>query len=844
MDLSGRQRSQQQRNTLTSQYFIYDIPAKIMEEFYLLMDTLATGVWRQFGSRIITDQTELRNIESCGRKPSSKTRELMWAWGMKQATVQQLLDVLNELQLYRAASVIMSWKPEGSFIAQSASSHIPLPETAKMLQSSVTSRPLMDYVDSDINVHKLDLLPGPSSPPSYLNSKPNCDRLDIPSGMDDINHRPHQETIQPAKILSCMWSLVDLKQATDNFNESFKIGQGTFGCVYKANRFNTDYAIKLLDKLQDVNLETAREFFCREVESLYQYRHSNIIALEGYCAENDSYCLIYQYMSNGSLENKLHCENPADVILWEARLKIAVGTARAIQYLHQCDVPLIHGNIKSSNILLDEYLTPKLGDFGLVKMGPLSKDASQINSHTTLKTKTLQRHLAYLPDEFVRHRWLSEKIDTFSFGIVLAEILTGMKAVDESRQPAFLKDFMLGELEAEKQMKNCADPEKVAFKMCQMYLDPKAGLLPLHFAVRFAAIACLCIKKKRPKMKEVYSLLESLEHDLNHYDVHSPPEETDDVACKLNQLALSPLEKREILSPFLDPNNGIKFSLPQSPTIFKDLKGDSEQPPDPELLNVPCESDESDMFSSYPELENPCHLSYKASNVKTKCMYSEYTCCCNKSEDNSKIKTSGRRPKKHFVQELSPPRYRVLDKPYVSHDYSSTASNGVCEFAPYPKGRTANTLNHVGDNDKDCLKNYCCSSDDSPMLSLQSRDKAIINSGSANSKTPSRDLSYWNYNINELCHEACTSENPVGNCPAMPNGTSPEVTSSSSSIEINPHKKKLVDKIILYEEEQINTTELLSAPFVTEVIQCGEGPSSTSSCATPATSNNTELTLT
>ncbi|XP_062923906.1 interleukin-1 receptor-associated kinase-like 2 [Mobula hypostoma] len=828
---------------MTSQYFIYDIPAKIMEEFYVVMDTLATGVWRQFASRIITDQTELRNIESCGRKPSSKTRELIWAWGMKQATVQQLLNVLNEMQLYRAARVIMSWTSEDSFIAQPASSHIPLPETPEMPQSSVSSRPLLDYVanvDSDVNVHKLDLLPGPPSPPSYLNSKLNCDKLEIPSGMDDISHRPYQETNQPAEILSCMWSLVHLKQATDNFNENFKIGQGTFGCVYKANRFNTDYAIKLLNKLQDVNLKSAREFFCREVESLYQYRHSNIIALEGYCAENDSYCLIYQYMSNGSLENKLHCKNPADVILWEARIKIAVGTARAIQYLHQCDVPLIHGNIKSSNILLDEYFTPKLGDFGLVKMGPLSTDASQINSHTTLKTKTLQGHLAYLPDEFVRHRWLSEKIDTFSFGIVLAEILTGMKAVDDSKQPAFLKDLMLGELEAEKQMKN---PEKTAYKICQMYLDLKAGLLPLHFAVRFAAIACLCIKMKRPKMKEVYSLLESLQHDLKHYDVHSSPEETDDVACKLNRLALSPLENTEILSPFLDPNNGIKFSLPQTPTIFKDLSGNSEQPPDPELLNVPCESDESDMFCSYPVLENVCHLSCKACNVKTKCMYSEYSSCSNKSEDNSKIKTPGCKPNSHFVQELSPPRYRVSDKPYVSHDYSSAASNGVCEFAPYPKGRTANPLNHVGDNYKDCLKNYCCSSDDSPMLSLQNRDKAIVSSGSANSKTPSRDLSYWNYNFNELCHEACASENSVGHCPAMPNGTSPEVTLSSSSIEINPHKKKLLDKIVLYEEEQINTTELLSAPFVTEVIQCEEGPSSRSSCATPATSNNSGLTL-
>ncbi|XP_051874521.1 interleukin-1 receptor-associated kinase-like 2 isoform X2 [Pristis pectinata] len=816
MDLFGRRRNEQQRNTTASQYFVYDIPAKIMEEFYAVMDTLAPGVWHRFGSCIITDQTELRNIESFGRKPNSRTRELMWAWGMKQATVQQLLDVLNEMQLYRAACVIMSWKPEDSFIVQPASSHLPLPETPEVFQSSASSNPLLDCmvdVDSDINVHKLDPLPGPSSPPSYLNSKPNCDRLEIPSsGTDDISHRPHQETNQPPELCSCTWSLLDLQQATDNFNERYKIGQGTFGHVYKAKRFNTEYAIKLLNKLEDVKLKITRDFFCREVETLYQYRHSNIMALEGYCAENDSYCLIYQYMSNGSLEDKLQCKNPADMILWETRIKIAVGTARAVQYLHQCNVPLIHGNIKSSNILLDEYFTPKLGDFGLVKIGPLSTDASQINSHTTLKTKTLQRPLAYLPDEFVRHRWLSEKVDTFSFGIVLAEILTGMKAVDESRQPAFLKDLVLEELEAEKQMKNGADPEKTAYKICQLYLDTKAGLLPLNFAVRFAIIACLCIKKKTLKMTEVYSMLETLEHDLKHCDVHSSPEETEDVVCKLNQLALRPQENTEILSPSLDPNNNIKSLQPQSPTIFKGLSGNSEQLPDAKLPKVPCESDESDIFCYYPAPENPCHLSCKVYNVKTKCVCSDDSSCFNRGEDNSKTNTLGCKSNSHFVQELPPPRDRVSDKPCVPRDYSSAALNAACEFSPYPKDRTANSFNQIRDNYKDCSKGYCCNSDVSPMLSVQSGDKVSINS-----KSPSRDPSYQGFNISELCHEACAFEHPVEYCPGVPHGTSP-VALSSSSIEIGPHKKKLQDKILLYEEGKIDSAELLSAFFVTEGI--------------------------
>ncbi|XP_069795989.1 interleukin-1 receptor-associated kinase-like 2 isoform X2 [Narcine bancroftii] len=762
MALFGRGPRQQQGNATTAPCFVYDIPAQIMEEFYLVMDTLPPGLWHQFGSRIINNQTELRNIESFGQKHNSKTRELMWAWGMKQATVQQLLDILNELQLYRATWIILS-------------------------------------------LHKLDPLPGPSIPPDYLNSKQNRDKLDVPSsGVDNTGNRSYQETDQPPEILSSLWSLLDLKKATDNFNERYKIGQGAFGHVYRANRFNTDYAVKLLNKL-DINVKITREYFCREVESLYKYRHPNIMALEGYCAENYSYCLIYHFMSNGSLENKLQCKNPVDAILWKTRLKIAVGTARAIQYLHQCEVPLIHGNIKSSNILLDEYFTPKLGDFGLVKIGPLSTDADQLNSHTTLMTKTLQGPLAYLPDEFVRHRWLSEKVDTFSFGIVLGEIMTGMKAMDESRQPAFLKDIMLGELEEENQTKNSINLEKTAYKICQLHLDLKGGLLPISLAVRFAVIACLCIKKKRPKMKEVYSMLESLESDLQCHNVHNTPEETEDAVCKLKQQALSPQENTEIQSPSLDPKD-LKSLQPPVPTVFKGLPGNSEQLPDAKLLKIPCESDESDILCSYPVLDNSGQLSCKVCCVKTNGICSDYSPCSHKTEDHSKpngckfnqelVETNC-----HFVQKLSPSGPRASCRVSHPRDPSSATINSVCEFPLSLKDWTANSFNHIGNNYRDCSQSSCCNSE----------ERITINSGSENSKSSTRGPSYQSFNISALC----ALEHSVDRYPGVSNGTSP-ATALSSSIEIGPHKKKLLDQILLYEEGKIDSAELVSAPFASQ----------------------------
>ncbi|XP_078059266.1 interleukin-1 receptor-associated kinase-like 2 isoform X2 [Mustelus asterias] len=774
---------------MTSQHFVYDIPAKIMEEFYLVMDTLAPGLWHQFGSRIIADQTELRKIESLGGNRNSRTRELMWAWGMKQATVQQLLHILNEMQLYRAVDIILSWEPAASFIAQPASLQISVPETPETFQPPLPSNgPVLSYankMDSSNNVHKLDSLPRPSIPLSSWNStsKSDYDRCDMPSPeMDEVASRPLQETHFHPAILSCIWSLQDIEQATDNFNERCQIGSGTFGHVYKGHRFNTEYAIKLLKTVDDINLKITQDFFHREVESLYKFRHKNILPLEGCCAENGIYCLIYHYMSNGSLESKLQCENPANALSWNRRINIAVGVARAIQFLHQNNVPLIHGNIKSSNILLDEYFTPKLGDFGLVKIGPLSENVNPINSHTTLKTKTLQGPLAYLPDEFIRHRWLSVKVDTFSFGIVLAEILTGIKAVDESRQPAFLKDLLLGELEAAKQTKTAADLEKAANNICQTYLDTKGASLPLRFAVKFAVITCQCIKKKRPEMKRVYSMLQSLEHEVNGHDLYNPPEEVEDVSCKLNQLALCPQENTEILYSYLVPKYCIKSLQSQSSSIFIGLPESSPQLPDAKLLKIPCESDESENFDDYPVPVSLGQFSCEMFSIKSKCVCGDSSSFSEGIEDNSKCNNTDNckasqepvETSSSFVQELSSTRSHVSDKLCIPLDYSDAAPNGAWEFHPDSKDRKVNSNNHKEASNTDTARKLCCYNPGDSLM----QDRLITNSESENSKPPSRCASCQNLHINEPCGGAtCAFEHPTSSAGCrlgLPESKSPE----------------------------------------------------------------------
>ncbi|XP_048403767.2 interleukin-1 receptor-associated kinase-like 2 isoform X2 [Stegostoma tigrinum] len=803
---------------MSSPYFVLDIPAQTMEEFYLIMDTLAPGMWHRFASRIIADQTELRKIESLGGN-NSRTRELMWAWGMRQATVQQLLHILNEMQLYRVVDVILSRKPTASFITQLASLHVPLPETSEMFCAPLPStHPVLnceDNIDLLNNVHQQNPLPRPSVPSSLWSStlESHRDKHGVPK-MGEFSNIHLQESNNHPATFNYIWPLQDLKEATDNFNDKYKIGSGTFGHVYKGHRFNTEYAIKLLKKVDDANLKNTRDFFHREVENLYQLRHSNILALEGCCAENDIYCLIYHYMSNGSLESKLQCTNPADAISWNIRINIAVGTARAIQFLHESHVPLIHGNIKCSNILLDEYFVPKLGDFGLVKTGPLNGSVNPLNSHTTLKTKTLQGPLAYLPDEFIRHRWLSVKVDTFSFGIVLAEILTGIKAMDENRQPAFLKDLMMGEMEAAKQTKNAAGPEKTAHDICQMYLDTKGGPFPLRFAIQFAVITCQCIKKKRPEMKEVYSMLENLERQVRSHSLQNSPQEVEDISYKLHQLDLIPQENTEILYPPPASKHGVNPLQSESPSIFEEI---SSQLPDTNLPKIPCESDESDDFGHYRVPASLDQLSCKKDDINSKWLHSDSSPHSQATEDSStytrkNVCTVSREPVEttsSSVHKSSPARNHVSEKLCIPPVDSDAASSGSWEFHLDSEGRRVNPVNHT-ETTNPAMNHCCCNPGVSPL-----QDRLMTSFESEKAKSPSRCTLCKSFHVNEQCEEAVYAYECCGlsaGCQTgVPESMSPEI-SSSSNIKINRHKKKLLAKILLYEEERINSAELLSAP--------------------------------
>ncbi|KAL3523602.1 hypothetical protein ACH5RR_016436 [Cinchona calisaya] len=214
------------------------------------------------------------------------------------------------------------------------------------------------------------------------------------------------------------------KLATQNFSDAFVIGRGGFGKVYKGfiHRISEDVAIK---RLSIYSRQGAREFWT-EIETLSKLRHVHLFSLLGYCNENQEMILVYEYMPCGTLADNLYklSRKGKDIapLSWEQRLKICIGAARGMEYLHigtKCAV--IHRDVKDSNILLDGNFVAKISDFGLSKL----EYVNQSKSYISTKVKGTP---GYWDPEYVLTRRLTRKSDVYSFGIVLLVVLSGRPA--------------------------------------------------------------------------------------------------------------------------------------------------------------------------------------------------------------------------------------------------------------------------------------------------------------------------------------------------------------------------------------------------------------------------------
>ncbi|XP_071406267.1 interleukin-1 receptor-associated kinase-like 2 isoform X1 [Pithys albifrons albifrons] len=591
--------------------YIHSMPAWVLEDFCQKMDCLSDA------SYVITDQTELRKIKCMEKTGISITRELMWWWGVRLATVQQLLDLLQGLQLYRAAQVILDWTSASNItspkreelVEPPRQEIISVPPTEgkrreKEKEISLLPSPASSHlgaapagISGAVSEGALYSLPAPPPPPRDLLNSLQFSPPVSSSVKPCSSSSPQQETMADLPSGSLLWSQREVTDATNSFSDKNRICEGTFADVYKGQRNNTVYVIKRLKELECTSPNSTQRFFHTEVQICFRCCHINILQLLGFSVETGLHCLIYPHLPNGSLQDKLQCQDDYAPLSWEMRISISMGVIRAVEYLHNFGI--LHGNIRSSNVLLDENFTPKLGHSGLRLHSPDKK-----SEYALMKTKVLQASLTYLPEDFVRHGKLTEKVDIFSCGVVLAEILSGMKALDEGRNPIYLKDVIADEIQAAKESSHSTVKalEKLAAKeICCKYLDRKAGHLPEEAAVDFASAICLCLRKKSSSTAEVLEFMEMAENKLKeHYLSGSStssfsmntPEETDDETASVSMDVPSAVGNQEESAQAATLCSASP-SVPSVGALAPDLYCEH-------VSRVPCESDESSSFMWNP----------------------------------------------------------------------------------------------------------------------------------------------------------------------------------------------------------------------------------------------------
>ncbi|KAK4491114.1 hypothetical protein RD792_001838 [Penstemon davidsonii] len=285
---------------------------------------------------------------------------------------------------------------------------------------------------------------------------------------------------------SCMFrkfSYKEIKKATNDF--STVIGQGGFGTVYKAE-FH-DGLVAAVKRMSKVS-EQAEDDFSRELELLARLHHRHLVALRGFCIKRHERFLMYEFMANGSLNDHLYTQGRTP-LSWRTRIQIAIDVANALEYLHfYCDPPLCHRDIKSSNILLDENFVAKVADFGLAHA---SKDGSICFEPVNTDIRGTP---GYMDPEYVITQELTEKSDVYSYAVVLLELITGRRAIQDNKN---LVEWSQVYLSSESRITELVDP----------YLGNAFDFDQLQTMVVIVRWCTEREGKERPSIKQVLRLL-------------------------------------------------------------------------------------------------------------------------------------------------------------------------------------------------------------------------------------------------------------------------------------------------------------------------------------------------
>ncbi|CAN4111584.1 unnamed protein product [Withania somnifera] len=292
-------------------------------------------------------------------------------------------------------------------------------------------------------------------------------------------------SFESTSVLFAEFYFHEIEEATRKFNPALKIGEGGYGSIYRGLLRHTQVAIKML---HPHSLQGPTEFQ-QEVNILSKLRHPNIVTLIGACPE--AWTLVYEYLPNGSLEDRLTCKDNTPPLSWQTRIRVAAELCCALIFLHSCTARgIIHGDLKPGNILLDANFVSKLSDFGICRV--LSEDNFSEDSTTFCYRTDPKGTFAYIDPEFLETGELTPKSDVYSFGIILLRLLTGKPALGIKNEIQYALD--------KGNLKNL--------------LDPTSGDWPFVQAKQLAHLAMSCCEKNsrcRPELSsEVWKVLEPM----------------------------------------------------------------------------------------------------------------------------------------------------------------------------------------------------------------------------------------------------------------------------------------------------------------------------------------------
>ena len=427
--------------------FIYDLSHREHKD---IEDMLNMGdIWETLAGEHLVPPLRLGEIDRLRRynlQPgTSAAKALLDHLGNRNTTIVELFMLLHKVELYRGMDILRPHVPEklqslipsgGALFSLNSSPAVAAARPAYPAVAPVPGK-AMPSLPAETAEFTRSHNCGPAVP-AAVTARAGGETMADWAALDRARHLSETtagSSMTGSSVTSGVPTVThhELALACQNWREENKIGEGGFGQVYKGIWKHQEVAIKTLKKdryLAGAEPEQYRRHiiqFFQEISFLSRLRSEYIVPIIAHSEANHNGtmepCIVYQWMPNGSLDDRLQKKGGTPALTWQQRFNIAVGTANGIQFLHNHDhsgKQLIHGDIKSANILLDRNFEPKLGDFGLAR--EVDGEASK---HFTLTT--IYGTQFYLPQDFLRSKKLNSKVDTYSFGVILFDLVTGKR---------------------------------------------------------------------------------------------------------------------------------------------------------------------------------------------------------------------------------------------------------------------------------------------------------------------------------------------------------------------------------------------------------------------------------